>query len=170
MAAARIGINGELGVDQVAVVLDEPLDAVVLAALFVGRQRENQIALRLIALLLQAQKGRHQRGVAILHVLCAASVEVAVLFAENERVERPVGRLRFDHIEMPDEQNRPSGARSVIAHHQQALARRRNQHLYVVRRETGIAKPRRHRFGCLGVVAHRIRCVDLDQLPEHVAR
>ena len=42
VAAAAL-VDRELGVDEVAVVLHEPVDAVEVAALFVGRERQNQI-------------------------------------------------------------------------------------------------------------------------------
>ena len=44
--AAAAFIDRQLGVDQVAVILDEPVDAVELTAFLVGGQRQNQIAAR----------------------------------------------------------------------------------------------------------------------------
>ena len=42
--AAGIGVQRELGVDQIAMVLQQPIDAVGFAALLIGGQREDEIA------------------------------------------------------------------------------------------------------------------------------
>ena len=85
-------VQAELGVDELAVILDQPLDAVVVAALLIGGQRENDVALGHEVLLLHAQQvGDEDRGHRLV-VGGAAAVEVAVLFDELERIEigRPV--------------------------------------------------------------------------------
>ena len=42
--AAGIVVERELGIDEIAMVLQQPIDAVGFAALFVGGQREDQVA------------------------------------------------------------------------------------------------------------------------------
>ena len=53
MRAAAALVDGELGVDQLAVVLQQPAHAIVrrIRKLFVGREREDDVALGLVALL-----------------------------------------------------------------------------------------------------------------------
>ena len=46
-------VDGQFGVDELAMVFEQPFDAVEVAAFFVGGQRENQIAIRREAFLLQ---------------------------------------------------------------------------------------------------------------------
>src|SRR5580693_1259883 len=96
-------------------VLDQPGDAVECAALFIGGERQDQVAIGLVMLLLQAKKGRDQKRVAILDVSCAAAVKVAVLLDELERVDRPVLAARFDDVQMAYEQQRFLRARAVNA-------------------------------------------------------
>ena len=47
--AARIRIQREFGIDQVAMVLEQPVDAIRLAAFFIGGERQNQVAIGPIA-------------------------------------------------------------------------------------------------------------------------
>jgi hypothetical protein len=49
LAPAAAFVEPELGFDQLAVIVDQPRDAVVVAALFVRRQRQDDVALRLQA-------------------------------------------------------------------------------------------------------------------------
>ena len=77
-------VQAELGVDQVALVLEQPLDAVVRAtALFVGRERDDDVAIGLEAFALVAnQVGDPDRRLRFV-VADAAAVEVAVFFGET---------------------------------------------------------------------------------------
>src|SRR5256885_13220526 len=60
------------------------LHAVARSALFVRRQRQNQIARRTHAGALHRQKSHDERGVVALHILRSAPVKIAVLLAEFE--------------------------------------------------------------------------------------
>jgi hypothetical protein len=57
----------QFGIDGIATICQQPLHAVVVAApLLAGRQRENQVAIRAIAFLLQpGQRGDEDRGAAL---------------------------------------------------------------------------------------------------------
>ena len=72
----------------------------VAARLFIRGDRDNDIARRDEVLALQANQRFDQRGVAILHVDGAATVEPAILFGELKRIHGPVGGHRLDDVEM----------------------------------------------------------------------
>ena len=73
--------------------------AVELAAFFIGGQGQDQVALRLVAFPVQAQKCGDQRGVGVFHVLGAAPIEVAALLHELERIGVPVGAQSLHDID-----------------------------------------------------------------------
>src|SRR5207248_3492629 len=75
-------VQHELGIDELPVIADEPVDAVAAAALLVRRERKNDVATRAKTLVLHPQQRRRHDGIAILHILRAAAVEVAVLLDE----------------------------------------------------------------------------------------
>ena len=83
--AAGVGVEDEVGVDEVGVIFEEPVDAVGFAAFFVGGEGEDEVAVGDEAFALQADEGGDDDGVVVLHVLGAAAVEVAVLLDEAGR-------------------------------------------------------------------------------------
>jgi hypothetical protein len=100
-------IQGVLGVDETALVLEEPLDAVERTAAFlVGGERNDEVAVRLEPFALEANEiGDPDRGLGLI-VACAAAVEVAVLLDEGERVHAPVFALRLDDVRVGEQQER----------------------------------------------------------------
>jgi hypothetical protein len=86
--------------EQVRTVLDEPVGALASAGLLVGREHERDGALRHDAGPLTGTHHRQQHGVEVLHVDRAAAPQVAVLDLAGERVDRPVGGLRRDDVEV----------------------------------------------------------------------
>ncbi len=86
---------------------DEPGGAVEFAAFLVCGEGEEEVAMGLIALAVQAQERGHKGGVGVLHVLRAAAVEVAALFQRAAR-DRCAGRRRrrLDHVHMARGANR----------------------------------------------------------------
>ena len=138
--AAAVGIDDVFGVDETALVLDEPVDAVRLAAFFVGGEREDEIAIGLVAFFLEADEGGDENGIALLHVLRAAAVVVAVFFDELEGIGGPVFTARFHDIEMTDEENRLLLARSVQADDEVLLAVVRAAEEHIFLREAGVEK------------------------------
>ena len=111
---------------------------------------------------LHAQEGGDQRGVVALHVGSAASVEVAVLFAKDEGVGRPVGAAGLDDVEVSQEEDGAPGPGAEEADHQVALADHGGEDLYVARGKSGGAEARSHGFGGTRVIAGGIGGVDLD--------
>src|SRR5579864_9235003 len=99
-------------------ILDQPIRAVEIAALFVGGKGENDVAIRDIAFLLETKQSRNQDGIAIFHVLSATAVKIAVFLDELERIGSPILAACLDHVEMSNEQDRFVRTRSVQAHDQ----------------------------------------------------
>ena len=89
--------------------LEEPGHAVVPAALFVGGQRHDEIAVGHEALLPVAdQVGHEGRGHGLV-VGGAPAVEVAVLLEQLEGIDGPVLAVGLDDVEVREQQQRPSG-------------------------------------------------------------
>ena len=167
--AAAVGVEDEFGVDQVAVVLDQPVDAVRLAALFIGGEREDDVAVRTEAFALQAEEGLDQDGVGLLHVLGAAAVEVAVFLGDElEGIGGPVVAARFDDVEMADEQDGLLAACAVVAHDEVLLAVVGAEQLHVRGGKAGVEETLLHGFGRGGDAADRVGGVDLDELAEDI--
>ena len=168
--AATIVIEHELGINQFAVILEQPVDAVRSPAFFIRRHGKNDVAARHVTFLFHSnQSGRHD-GVTVLHVAGAASVEVALLFDKLERIGRPVFTPGFDHVEMPDQQHGFVLARSMQTHDNILLAIVRAKHLDIAIREPTVAESLRHRLRRCRDAAHRVCSVDLDELLEDVVR
>ena len=109
-------IETVLGVDQFAVILEEPRDAVVWAAAFlVGCERNDDIAIRFVTLAPVADEVGDPDGCLRFVVAGAAAVEVAVLFGEGEGVKAPVFPLGFDDVDVREQENWLQLAGAVIA-------------------------------------------------------
>src|SRR5258708_12917890 len=99
----------KLSVDQVPVVFQQPLNpqGVAVENFLIGLQRQDDVSIRVVALLLVADqvcnKGRRLKLV----IGRPASVEIAVLLPQLERVNRPVLSSRPTHAEMPEQPHRP---------------------------------------------------------------
>ncbi len=102
--ARAVVIDDVLGIDQRAAIADQPVDAVIRSAFLIRRQREDEVAIEMRILLLQANHRRHHDRIAGLHVLGAATVEISILLDELERIGRPVLPTGFHDVEVPDEQ------------------------------------------------------------------
>jgi hypothetical protein len=74
-----------------------------------------------------------------------APIKEAVLLEERERIERPVLALRFDDVEMGQQEKR-FPAPSTQPRDEIPLFRIRSEHLHVGRWEAGVLQPRRDRF------------------------
>src|SRR6185436_10220506 len=168
--AAAVVIQHELGVDQLAPVLEQPIDAVGVAALLVRRQRQDDVPVGLVALGAIAQQRRHHDRVAVLHVLRAAAVEVAVLLHEHERIDTPVLAQRFDDVEMTDQQHRAFATGALQARDEILLAPARPDDVHVLGGETSVEQPLRHGFGGWRRAQAGLGGLDLDELLEQVAR
>ena len=153
-------------------ILEQPVDAVGLAVFFIGRQRQDDVAIWNVAFLSHADEVGYRDGIAVLHVLRAATVEVAVLLDELERIGAPILALRLNDVQMSDNQNgfqfRP--CRAAISRHHVALAIIRTQHNHVRLRKSCIEQPLRHGLRRHGGAADRIGGVDFNELLENVMR
>src|SRR6185369_209277 len=95
-AAAGIAIDRVFGVDEVAPMLDQPFDPVIVAALLVGGKREDQVAIGPVILLFKADEVGQQQRIVRLHIGRAASIEPAIGFPELKRIERPIFAAGID--------------------------------------------------------------------------
>src|SRR5260370_17149401 len=82
------------------------MDTVGRSAFFIRRESENDIAVGLVSFTLEADQRGDEHGIVDLHVLRAASVEVAVLFDELEWIRCPILAARFDDIQVADNKDR----------------------------------------------------------------
>ena len=167
---AGVGIDNEIRVDQFTMIVQQPVHAVEIAAFFIGGQRENQVAIGTVAFFFHADERGDEKRVAFFDVLGAAAVEVAVLLDELEWVHAPVFAVRFDDIEMADEEDWLAHAGAMNSRDEIALPRIGPEHLNVVAGESRAAQPCCHRLSGDGRAAHRICGVDLDELFENVVR
>ena len=103
-------VETEVGVNQIAVIFDEPIDAVVrAAAFFIGGDGDNDVAVGLEAFAFVADEIRHPDGGLGFVVGCAAAVEVAVAFGKDERIEAPVFPFGFDDVAMGEQKESVCG-------------------------------------------------------------
>ena len=167
--AAGIRVDHIGCIHQVAMLAHQPVSAVELAAFFVGCEREDQVALRLISLAMQTQKRRHQRGVGVLHVLRAAAVEITVLLNELKRIGGPIGAQGLHYVYVAEEENGLFGwgSGSAKADNEILFAVIRAEEMNVLGRESSVEEEALHRGGRSGDIALRRVCsVDLDELLE----
>src|SRR5882724_9625180 len=111
-----------LRINQVTVILEQPVDSAVgAAALFVGGEGHDDVAIGFKTFLFVAdQVGDPDGGLGFV-VAGAAAVEVAVFLDELERVHIPVFALGLDDVGVGEEQDGFVGAGAVIADDQVAL-------------------------------------------------
>src|ERR1700721_2862087 len=160
--SATVMIENDFSIDEITMVFHQPIDAIRLATLFVSRERKNDVTIGLESFFLEADQRRRHDGIATLHILRAAAVVKAVFLKENEGIDRPVLAVRFDYIEMSDQQKRLMFSCSAQTNDKIFLAIVRAKNLHVRFRKAGIAKALRHGFGCSSNISHRIRSIDFD--------
>src|SRR5712671_1331739 len=159
-------VQCEFGIDQIAMVLEQPLDPqrVTVKDFLVGLERQDDVAIGPVAFLLVANeigdKGRRH----VFVVARAAGIEIAVLLRQLERLARPVLAAGRHDVEMRHQQDRLARAGAAQPGDQIALARRRLEYVDVGVRKTGSLETRRHRLRRTRGVAGRGHGVDLDKL------
>ena len=168
--AAAIGIEHKVAVDQVAMILQQPINAVRCAAFFVCRKGENDVAIGLKPSLLQADESGHRNGVAVFHVLRASSIEIAVLLDKLKRIRGPVLTAGFDDIQMSNGQDRLGHLRRFHGAVQRdslyvRWGRERSHHAQEIRRQAAAFPWHWRRRG----IPDGVRRVDLNQLLKDVA-
>ena len=168
--AGSIAVDTESGIDQVAMIANQPLDAIIWASLFIRGQGQNEVPRGAKAFFFEAKEIGYKDGVVVLHILCAASVEIAILFAKYKWIEGPVGAQRFDDIKMADKKNRPLGARAAQPDDEVRFARNGTENVDVGFREAGSAETCRKCLGGRRGSAGGDRCVDFDQLAKNLTR
>jgi len=170
-AAARVGVERELGVDQVAMLVHEPADAAA-RRLFVAGQHDDQVASRLEPRPFEPDEICDQDRVPHLIVGRAPAVEVAVLLEKGERIDGPVRAAGRHDVQVRESDNGAatrSGA-AIPRHEVAVLCIGTDQHANISRGKSRRDEPPRHGPCRAGRVAQGVRRVDLDQLAQNVAR
>ena len=120
--ASTAFVQGVFGLNQFALILQQPVDAVVRpAAFFIRCQRDDQVAIRPKAFSLVADQVRDPDGRLRLVVGRSPPVEKAVFFNELEWIRAPVLPLRLNDIDVSQQQNWLTRAATVVANHQVVL-------------------------------------------------
>src|SRR5437762_2456785 len=163
-------VQRKFRIDQIAMILDNPVDAIVVAGFFIGRECDDQVAIGHVAFLLKANERRDPYGSHGLVVGTAAAVEVTVFFGELERIQRPILTQRLNNVEMREEQHRLSAAGPAIPRNKISFSRIRPENLNVGFGKTGSLQPRGHHFSGCRRVADRIGGVDFDEVLIDIAR
>ncbi len=94
----------ELGIDQRAIVLQEPVDAVGRPQALLVCGERHEIARRGEAFLPQPDQRRYPDRRLCLVIGGAAAVEVAILLLEHERIDGPVFLARVDDIDVGEQE------------------------------------------------------------------
>ena len=92
------------GVDQIPMIGQQPLDAVVIATFFVGCECDDQITIRYIAFFAKTEESSNPGRCHGFIVGSATAPEVAFPFKKFERIDRPILPRRLDHIQMGNQQ------------------------------------------------------------------
>src|SRR5580693_958670 len=101
-------VEREVSVNQVAVILDKPVHAVVwAAALLISSERYDDVAVGFETLPLHPDQGCDPDRSLRLIVTGAAAIEITILLVEDERVYGPVLALSLDHVGVGQKQQRP---------------------------------------------------------------
>src|SRR5713226_8996575 len=167
---AAVQVDAVFRVYPVAMFPEQPVHAVEGAALLVGGQRENEVAIRQISFFFQADEIGDQDGVAFLHIFRAAAVEVAVFLDEFEGIGGPVRPERFDDVQVPDKQDGLAFSGSAKTRDEILLAPIGPGYMNVVFGKASVEQTPGHRFGSSGDVANGVGGVDLNELLENFAR
>src|SRR6185437_6621450 len=163
------GVDAVFGVYPVAMVFGEPLRAIGLTALFVSRERQDEVTRGDPALFFQADKIGDQYGVALFDVRRAATIEKAIDFVELERIHGPVLAQRFYNIKVGDKQDGFSRAASVQANDKVFLVRKRPINVNIFCGEARCPKASSNSFCRSGYVSGRcISGVDFNELLKNI--
>ena len=96
-------------------ILEKPVDSVVrAAALLICRKRHNNVTVGLESFLLVLNQVCNPDSGLRLVIASSTTVEIAVLFGELKRIDRPVLALGFDNINVGKKQKRFTSTGPVI--------------------------------------------------------
>ena len=154
-------------INQIPVFGQKVLDTVGRASFLIGRQRQDDVPVRLVAFPLQPNHQSRPDCRLCLVIRRSATVVVPIAFQKLKWCDRPIRRVRLNHIDMGQQDN-GSGCSSGTAQscHQVALALARHDDLHILRRVTRIEQALFHGARSSGVVTLRISGVDFDELFE----
>src|SRR5882762_3917903 len=165
---AAVQVDAVFRIYPIAMFPEQPVHAVEGAALLIGGQRENEIAIRQIAFFFQADEIGDQDGIAFLHIFRATAVELAVFLDEFEGIRGPVRPERFDDVQVPDKQDGLAFSGSAKTRDEILFPFVRPGYSYVGLGEAPVEQTLGHRFGSSGDVANGVGGVDFNELLEYV--
>ena len=147
----RALIDHDAGIDECRVIRHQPARTIAAAAFLVGRKCHNDVTIWDVALLLEPDDIRDERGGLRLVVRDTATVEVPLTLSELERIEvrRPVALQRLDHVEVRKEEERLGTVRAalaVIPQHHVVLVGPHAAHENVALWKPGLAESLGHRL------------------------
>ena len=160
--ATGVRVQNEIRIYEVAVILEQPVDAVRVATLLIGSQRKNNVAVRLVAFFPQADEIDDHDCVIDFHVLRAAAVIISILLDKFERICRPVLGTRFHDVQVANNEDRLFRASAPVADYEILLAIIGTENLHVSSGKAGVEQTLLHGFRGRRDVADGIRRVDLD--------
>ena len=166
--AAPTLVQHDTGIDQIAMVLDQPLDAVGRATFLVRRERDDDVAIGNVPFTLQTKDvgGEDRRHRLI--VGRPATVVVAVLFREYEGIEfgRPIRLECLDDVDVRQKQQRLVGRAGTAMNPRDdiVLLGTRTAHEDIRVGDAGVAKPLRQRESDGRDAAGLVSRIDLDDL------
>ena len=169
---ATVRIYHKIGIHEVPVFGQQPVDAVAFAArLLVCGEGDDDVSLRNEMLALHAQQRREHGRVLSFHVYRAAPVQPPVVLGQVKRIARPVFRIRRDNVEMAQIQNRFAFSAAVEAGNDVAGARVVHwyEQLRVRRGKACCEQPRLYLSRHLGR-ADVVRRASVDQFTKNLAR
>ena len=134
--SAGVEIEDPFGIDQVAVILHQPRGAGNIGILFARRERQDDVANRLVTGTHQRQHAGHERGGRTLVVDRAAAVDPAVLFGGSKGLERPIAAQRVDHVEVGEKKDRFRRTGAANPHDEVLVLRLRPDQLDIARAGT----------------------------------
>src|SRR6266567_4069299 len=85
-----VGVNHKFRINQITMILDQPVNTVELATFFISRKGENDIAIRNETPLLHLDEGGDHNRSAVFHILCAAAIKIAILLDKLKRIGSPI--------------------------------------------------------------------------------
>ena len=130
-------IDCEFISDRVAMVCQKPCDPIVLASFLIGCKRGDNVAVRNETLLTKPNQICYVDRHLVLVIERASPVVVAVTLDKLERVDCPIGRVRFDHVQVSQKEHRPTARITpTIPDDKIALARSLRENLHVLLRKT----------------------------------
>ena len=151
-------------------ILQQPAHSIRFPAFLISRQRKNDVAVRNKPFALESNETLDHGCIGLLHILRAAAIEVPILLDQLKWIGRPIGSLRFNHVDVPNDQDRSkrrAGAPAIPCNHI-ALALVGPKHDDIGSRKASLQQPFSHSLCGNCGAPHRVGRINLDKLLKNV--